>query len=202
MYLDLRYTVEEPDDAPPAPAGSTNVFLSADTFTYSGGWTNPTDPVPNCVKSGHVHVASVINSTFSFNFTGNILTTWVMCFVADDPNTLGDELFLNTLASSTGGQLALSINGEDPEVFGTSAPTASCALLNLNVTALVRRSLGPRRDSAQSAEAQNQCTGKAVSGTPAIDGATYRKASSGTRVCASTVLFTLGIVVISLALFI
>ncbi|KAJ7873658.1 hypothetical protein B0H14DRAFT_2569672 [Mycena olivaceomarginata] len=145
------YTVQEPDDVPPAPAGSTNVFLSADAFTYSEGWANSTGPVPSCIKSGHVHTASVVNSTFSFNFTG-------------------DQLFLNMLASSSGGQLALSINDEEPQTFSTTAPTDSCALLNLNVTTLLKRSLARRGANATAAE--NRCTGKTVSGQPAIDGAT------------------------------
>ncbi|KAJ7275935.1 hypothetical protein C8J57DRAFT_1505240 [Mycena rebaudengoi] len=68
----------------------------------------------------------------------------------------GEQLVLNTLTSTTGGLLSLSINGDDPEVFNTTAPAASCALLSLNATALVKRSLQKRGDAAN---AQNDCVG-------------------------------------------
>ncbi|KAJ6591281.1 hypothetical protein DFH09DRAFT_197632 [Mycena vulgaris] len=145
------YTVGEPDDVPPPPAGFKNVFLSADAFSYSKGWTNSSASLPSCVQSSQVHTTSIDNSTFSFNFTG-------------------DELFLNTLVSPSGGQLSLSINGGEPEVFDTTAPAASCALLNLNVTALVKRSIMQRRDG--DSNAQNRCSGKST-GTNGLDAVTY-----------------------------
>jgi hypothetical protein len=124
------------------------------------------------VKSKQLRTTSVANSTFSFNFTGTSLI-WAFIHYPNAHGTLlGNELFLNTLASASGGKLSLSINDDAPEVFDTTAPTASCALLNLNVTALVKRSLLQRADSS-SAEAQNQCVGKSVSGTTALDGVTY-----------------------------
>ncbi|KAJ7261622.1 hypothetical protein C8J57DRAFT_1634705 [Mycena rebaudengoi] len=177
----LMYTIAQPDEVPPAPAGTQNVFLSADTFRFSDGWETSTDGLQSCVKSKQLRTTSVANSTFSFNFTGN-------------------ELFLNTLASASGGKLSLSINDDAPEVFDTTAPTASCALLNLNVTALVKRSLLQRADSS-SAEAQNQCVGKSVSGTTALDGVTYRHASSGDRKYDRSMLPLMLVVVVILAVF-
>jgi hypothetical protein len=170
--LNYRYTVDEPDDVPPAPPGAQNVFISADKFAYSEGWVNSTDPVPSCVKSGHVHQSSTLNSTFSFNFTGTHLVPQESLLLRMHvSHTPGDSLFLNTLTSSTNSKLSLSINGGDPEIFDTTAPTASCALLNLNVTSLVKRSLERRNGSE--VDVQNQCVGKTVSGTTAIDGVTY-----------------------------
>ncbi|KAK7039885.1 hypothetical protein R3P38DRAFT_3469044 [Favolaschia claudopus] len=158
------YTAEEPDTIPSAPAGMQNIFLGADNFTLSEGWSNSTDPVPDCVQNKHVLRASMPNSNFSFNFTG-------------------DVLFLNTLASPDGGGLAISINGDDPEVFNTTgADTQSCAVFSLNVTSLVRRSLLRRAGGgSSSAMVQNHCSGKSVDGSPAIDGATYQRAASGVR---------------------
>jgi hypothetical protein len=43
--------------------------------------------------------------------------------------------------------------------------------VSLNVSSLVKRSRMRRGDAA--IDAQNQCIGKSVSGTTAIDGATY-----------------------------
>ncbi|KAJ7321545.1 hypothetical protein DFH08DRAFT_1033452 [Mycena albidolilacea] len=171
------YTAEEPDEVPAAPAGFTNVFVSADTFSYSDGWANSSDTVPSCAKSPQLRTTSVANSTFSFNFSG-------------------DELFLNTLASPSGGSISVSINDDEPEVFDTTAPTASCALLNLNVTSLVKRNLVRR--GGDSSNVQNQCSGKSISGTNALDGATYRQESSGVRaygVTAQSVLAMLGFTV-------
>jgi hypothetical protein len=84
---------------------------------------------------------------------------------------VGDSLFLNFLASPSGGVLELSINSGAFETFNITAPAASCALVSLNVTSLVKRSRVRRGDAA--IDAQNQCTGKCVSDTTAIDGATY-----------------------------
>ncbi|KAJ7911793.1 hypothetical protein B0H13DRAFT_2327925 [Mycena leptocephala] len=145
---------------PPAPRGLKNVFLSADNFEYSAGWAVSTGPVPSCVESHHVHQASTTDATFSFNFSG-------------------DSLFLNFLASPSDGVLELSINGRDFETFNITAPATSCALVSLNVSSLVKRSRMRRGDAA--IDAQNQCIGKSVSGTTAIDGATYQQASSGIR---------------------
>ncbi|KAJ7932007.1 hypothetical protein B0H13DRAFT_2308160 [Mycena leptocephala] len=179
------YTVEEPDAVPQPPAGTKNVFLSADAFNYSDNWANSTDPVPSCINSGHVHTTSTVNSTFSFNFTGTP-TRLVFAAAINDRDVAGEELFLNTLGSTTGGMLSLSINDGPPEVFALTAPAMSCALFNLNATALVKRSLARRGGSV--ADVQNQCTGKSVAGTTAIDGATYRQVSLGTHVRATTVL--------------
>ncbi|KAJ6578122.1 hypothetical protein B0H19DRAFT_1253400 [Mycena capillaripes] len=145
---------------PPAPRGLKNVFLSADSFEYSAGWAVSTGPVPSCVESHHVHQASTMDATFSFNFSG-------------------DSLFLNFLTSPSGGVLELSINSGTFETFNITAPAASCALVSLNVTSLVKRSRMRRGDAG--IDAQNQCIGKCVSGTTAIDGATYRQASSSIR---------------------
>ncbi|KAJ7938646.1 hypothetical protein B0H13DRAFT_1851590 [Mycena leptocephala] len=172
------YTVEEPDAVPQPPAGTKNVFLSADAFNYSDNWANSTDPVPSCINSGHVHTTSTVNSTFSFNFTGTP-TRLVFAAAINDRDVAGEELFLNTLGSTTGGMLSLSINDGPPEVFALTAPAMSCALFNLNATALVKRSLARRGGSV--ADVQNQCTGKSVAGTTAIDGATYRQVSLGTH---------------------
>jgi hypothetical protein len=107
-----------------------------------------------------VHQSWTLNSTFSFNFTGTHLVPQENSFLGCTylSHTPGDFLFLNTLTSSTNGELSLSINGGDPEIFDTTAPTASYALLNLNVTSLVKRSLERRNGSA--VDVQNQCVGK------------------------------------------
>ncbi|KAJ7073830.1 hypothetical protein C8F01DRAFT_3512 [Mycena amicta] len=155
------YTVDEPDEVPQAPTGFENVFVSAETFSFIGDWTNLTDALPSCVQSSHLRTTSDSNATFSFNFTGN-------------------ELFLNTVPSTSDGQLSLSINDGAPEVFNlTAAGSASCALIDLNVTSLVTRSV-QQRDGASNV--QNKLIGKRTAGTVTVDGATYQKeASSGKK---------------------
>ncbi|KAJ7073806.1 hypothetical protein C8F01DRAFT_3123 [Mycena amicta] len=152
------YTVDEPDQVPPAPAGSENVFVSAEAFTFAGNWTNSTDSLPSCAQSTQLATTSDSNATFSFNFTGN-------------------QLFLNTVPSTYGGQLSLSINDGDPEVFDLTADSDSaCALIELNVTSLATRSVRKRDDTSN---VQNKLIGKSLSGTNALDGATYRQQTSG-----------------------
>ncbi|KAJ6585992.1 hypothetical protein B0H19DRAFT_1060166 [Mycena capillaripes] len=168
------FTVDTNIGPPQTPTGSKNVFVSADTFTYSGNWTNSTDQVPSCVESGHVAQTSTDNSTFSFNFTG-------------------EALYLNTLASSTGGRLSISINGGEPEFFDTWGPDDdSCALLSLNVTSLVKRSLASRDDT--DTDTQNAWVTKSPGGPPnsnvKIGGAYVTVPSSGRSVCASIAAVT------------
>ncbi|KAJ7073841.1 hypothetical protein C8F01DRAFT_1271752 [Mycena amicta] len=67
------YTVDEPDQVPPAPPGSENVFISTDAFSFSGDWSNSTDSLPSCVQSSHLRTTSDSNAIFSFNFTGTPL---------------------------------------------------------------------------------------------------------------------------------
>ncbi|KAJ7834164.1 hypothetical protein B0H13DRAFT_2678704 [Mycena leptocephala] len=180
-FLDaFVYAAEEPDQVPAAPAGFSNVFLPADKFSYGDGWANSSDAVPSCANSSQLRTTSTANSTFSFNFSG-------------------EALFLNTLASPSGGKLSVSINDGEPEVFDTTAPTASCALLNLNVTSLVKRNLV--REGDDSSDVQNRCSGKSISGTNGLDGATYRRESSGIRLyngvtTAQSVLAMLGFTVV------
>ncbi|KAF7366012.1 hypothetical protein MVEN_00477100 [Mycena venus] len=177
----FMFTVDNPDSVPPAPAGFKNVFLSADNFVYSDGWTNSTSPVPSCVESGHVAQTSTINSTFSFNFTGEIL-------------------FLNTLTSSSGGMLSLSINGGEPEVFDTSGgPDDSCVLLSLNVTSLMKRNFAPRANP--DINKQNNCIAKCVSGEPRVVNAQFQAPSSGGHAYASIATVTAAAAAVALSSF-
>ena len=106
------------------------------------------------------------DASFTLSFQGTPF--WLPITLIQNVQS-GSELFIRVVKFPGAGNLSLSINGGAAQVFNLNAPEITCGYISPQVSSLSRRSLAGR----DSADAENQCTGKVIDPPVQLDGARY-----------------------------